>query len=456
MAQPVDDAEQLADRYAPIVMVRTQTSSLRRGRRAVRPDVGRPDPRQPADRAAPGRQRRPDRDAGPGGRRPRRSRRRLLPRLPRRRARHRGASTSRTTTASTPASRRWSTPTSSRTTSTPTSLALQYWLYWYYNDWNNKHESDWEFVQLLFPAGSVTEALATRADERRVRPARGRRVGRLGRRQAAARRHPSRRVLVAAVARQLLLAGGLHRSQRVRGLRVRRHRVSPRRGSRPRSSCCPDRVDSPDDPLAWIGFEGGGVNATAAPTTGRPARTPSRSGPTPVAWQDDLRDSSFVVPGDDTQRRPGHRCVLRHRRVGLGAVHRLRRLAGPRPARAGRARRRRRVPRAAHVVAVGRRDPAAAAPSRRRDPAPGRRRVPPPPRAPSPRPRRSPSPSRCSPPSSGSCSATLPSSARSSRSADPTDAGRPPGDLDDHRECRHGAAVHGHLGARGERPRRHR
>ena len=43
----------------------------------------------------------------------------------------------------------------------PDLLALQYWLFWYYNDWNNKHEGDWEFVQLLFPASTVAEALAT-------------------------------------------------------------------------------------------------------------------------------------------------------------------------------------------------------------------------------------------------------------------------------------------------------
>ena len=42
----------------------------------------------------------------------------------------------------------------------PGRLALQYWLYWYFNDWNNKHESDWEFVQLVFPVGSAAEALS--------------------------------------------------------------------------------------------------------------------------------------------------------------------------------------------------------------------------------------------------------------------------------------------------------
>jgi hypothetical protein len=38
-------------------------------------------------------------------------------------------------------------------------LALQYWLYYPFNDWNNKHESDWEMIQLMFNASTVEDAL---------------------------------------------------------------------------------------------------------------------------------------------------------------------------------------------------------------------------------------------------------------------------------------------------------
>ena len=38
-------------------------------------------------------------------------------------------------------------------------LALQYWLYYAYNDWNNLHEGDWENVQLLFDAPDAAAAL---------------------------------------------------------------------------------------------------------------------------------------------------------------------------------------------------------------------------------------------------------------------------------------------------------
>jgi hypothetical protein len=41
----------------------------------------------------------------------------------------------------------------------PRKLALQYWLYYPFNDWNNKHESDWEMVQLMFDASTTAEAL---------------------------------------------------------------------------------------------------------------------------------------------------------------------------------------------------------------------------------------------------------------------------------------------------------
>jgi hypothetical protein len=42
----------------------------------------------------------------------------------------------------------------------PGQLALQYWLFYVYNDWNNLHEGDWETVQLIFDAADARAALA--------------------------------------------------------------------------------------------------------------------------------------------------------------------------------------------------------------------------------------------------------------------------------------------------------
>jgi hypothetical protein len=41
----------------------------------------------------------------------------------------------------------------------PGKLALQYWLFYAYNDWNNLHEGDWEMIQLVFDADDAKHAL---------------------------------------------------------------------------------------------------------------------------------------------------------------------------------------------------------------------------------------------------------------------------------------------------------
>jgi hypothetical protein len=41
----------------------------------------------------------------------------------------------------------------------PGKLALQYWLFYVFNHWNNLHEGDWEMIQLVFDASTAEEAL---------------------------------------------------------------------------------------------------------------------------------------------------------------------------------------------------------------------------------------------------------------------------------------------------------
>ena len=43
----------------------------------------------------------------------------------------------------------------------PGRLAVQYWLFYAYNDWNNLHEGDWEMIQLDFDAVNAQKALAS-------------------------------------------------------------------------------------------------------------------------------------------------------------------------------------------------------------------------------------------------------------------------------------------------------
>lgn len=40
-------------------------------------------------------------------------------------------------------------------------LAVQYWFWYVFNDFNNTHEGDWEMIQVVFDVGTVAEALVT-------------------------------------------------------------------------------------------------------------------------------------------------------------------------------------------------------------------------------------------------------------------------------------------------------
>ena len=42
----------------------------------------------------------------------------------------------------------------------PEKIALQYWFFYVFNDFNNLHEGDWEMIQLDFDASSAREALS--------------------------------------------------------------------------------------------------------------------------------------------------------------------------------------------------------------------------------------------------------------------------------------------------------
>ena len=123
---------------------------------------------------------------------------------------------------------------------TPGKLALQYWLFYAFNDFNNLHEGDWEMIQLVFDAGDAREALAQEPVYGRLQLARRRRAGRLGRRQARARRRDaSGRLSGRRLAREQV-----HRRPLPRQLGRGRRRL--RRHPRPAPRASPGREDDPE------------------------------------------------------------------------------------------------------------------------------------------------------------------------------------------------------------------
>jgi hypothetical protein len=179
-------------------------------------------------------------------------------------------------------------------------LALQYWIYWYYNDWNNKHESDWEFIQLLFPVSTVEEALTVEPESVGYAQHEGGEraawdAGKLEREGT----HPF-----------VYSSVGSHASYYGSALFLGRsgnegfgcdNTDGPSRRVEPAVVLLPDVVPDGGGEFAWLGFEGRWGERHEGPFNGPdgPYRKPRWT--KPVDWHDGLRPSSVVVPTGDAQ-----------------------------------------------------------------------------------------------------------------------------------------------------------
>ena len=175
-------------------------------------------------------------------------------------------------------------------------LVVQYWTYWYFNDWNNTHESDWESIQVVFEASSVEEALTREPIEVGYAQHEG------GERAAwtsdKLRRDGTHPVVHA--------SAGSHASYFNAQLYLGRRgtegvgcdtALGPSTELRPEVVLLPDSVDDPDDPLAWLAFEGRWGERHSGPFDGPTGPMRKKRWTEPITWQDGLRDTSVVVPG---------------------------------------------------------------------------------------------------------------------------------------------------------------
>ncbi len=180
----------------------------------------------------------------------------------------------------------------------PGQLALQYWFFWYYNDWNNKHEGDWEGIQLLFEADSVRQALASEPVS--VGYAQHEGGERADWDDEKLERQGSRPVVYPSV--------GSHASYFSSALYLGRSggegfgcdtTDGPSTEVDPTVVVLPDRVDDPSDPLAWLAFEGRWGERQSGPFNGPTGPRDKERWSEPVDWHEQLRPSSVIIPGGD-------------------------------------------------------------------------------------------------------------------------------------------------------------
>ncbi len=180
----------------------------------------------------------------------------------------------------------------------PGQLALQFWLYWYYNDWNNKHESDWEFIQLLFDASDVETALEVGpASVGYAQHEGGERTkwddGNVQRRGD----HPvvwSSRGSHASYFTSSVFLG--RKGTEGVGCDTTAHEAT---ALTPAVELLPDSVDDPDDPFAWLAFTGRWGERGSGPFNGPTGPNTKPQWERPIDWHDDLRSASVEIPGGD-------------------------------------------------------------------------------------------------------------------------------------------------------------
>ncbi|HEY1357869.1 MAG TPA: hypothetical protein VGF21_06160, partial [Thermoleophilaceae bacterium] len=175
-----------------------------------------------------------------------------------------------------------------RVVSAPHRIALQYWLYYYFNDFNDKHESDWEGIQLSFAADSAREALRKRPLEVAYAQHEGgelaawdnRKLERVG-------THPL-----------VYVASGSHASHYSSALWLG-HSASEGWGcedTRGPSRRVPLHAVLLTSRLAWLGYEGRWGERGDGPNTGPTGPNTKTRWRSPLTWQDGLRGRSLQVP----------------------------------------------------------------------------------------------------------------------------------------------------------------
>ncbi|MEO1056749.1 MAG: Vps62-related protein [Actinomycetota bacterium] len=180
----------------------------------------------------------------------------------------------------------------------PGQLALQYWTFWYYNDWNNKHEGDWEGISILFDADSAAAALETTPVEIGYAQHEG---GERADWDASKLTREGDRPVVYSSA-------GSHASYFGSALYLGRsgsegfgcdNTDGPSTRLDPVVVVLPDDVDDPASDLAWLAFDGRWGERNGGPFNGPTGPRDKDRWDRPIDWHDELRASSVVVPAGD-------------------------------------------------------------------------------------------------------------------------------------------------------------
>ena len=179
-------------------------------------------------------------------------------------------------------------------------LALQYWFYYPFNDWNNKHESDWEMIQLVFDAADGGAGARSDARARRLLAAPRSRERDLGRREAReADGHPV-----------VYPGAGSHANQFVQSLYLGHSAQTgfgcddtrgPTNYEQAQVVLVPSEASGAGDPFAWLGYLGRWGQQVSGPNSGPTGPTFKGQWTKPISWVDEeWRSDNVQVPASSS------------------------------------------------------------------------------------------------------------------------------------------------------------
>jgi hypothetical protein len=176
-------------------------------------------------------------------------------------------------------------------------VAIQYWFWYVFNDFNNTHEGDWERIQLIFDAASVEEALAEQpAEVGYSQHAGGERAGWDDEKLSREGSHPI-----------VYAAAGSHASNYGSGIYLGWGENNSGFGcddtTGPSDRVVPEVILLPNDiaraagPLTWLAWSGRWGERQPSFYNGIGGPGPRAVWTDPFTWQDErLRDGSIEVP----------------------------------------------------------------------------------------------------------------------------------------------------------------
>jgi hypothetical protein len=178
----------------------------------------------------------------------------------------------------------------------PGSLALQYWFFYAFNDFNNTHEGDWEMIQLVFDAGDAREALGTEPTE----------VGYSAHEGAERATWGDDKLELVDETHPVVFPGaGSHANKFTEALYLGSSAEAgvgcddtrgPHRELRPRVVTIPSEPSAAKEAFPWIDFEGRWGELQRAFFNGPTGPNLKTQWTRPIEWSDGWHDRTYAVP----------------------------------------------------------------------------------------------------------------------------------------------------------------